>query len=46
MQMAVQQGINVAEYDLGVDGKRATRVNVDMLFGLKQFDNKRVATLA
>lgn len=46
MQMAVQQGMNVAEFDLGVDGKRATRVNVDVLFGLKQFDNKRVATIA
>ena len=43
--MAAQQGINVAVYDLGVEGKRAARVNVDTLLGLKQLDNKRVVTL-
>jgi hypothetical protein len=46
MQMAVQQGMSVAEFDLGADGKRATRVNVDVLFGLKQMDSKRVVTLS
>jgi hypothetical protein len=46
MSMASQQGMDVKEYDLGVDGKRATRVNLDTLFGLKQLDNARVATLS
>lgn len=45
MTMAAQQGMDVKEYDLGVDGKRATRVNVDTLFGKKQLDNKRVVTI-
>ncbi len=46
MTMAAQQGMEVKEYDLGVDGKRATRVNVDTLYGLKQMDNKRVVTIS
>jgi hypothetical protein len=45
-QMATQQGMNVSVYDLGVDGKRAQRVNCDTLLGLKQFDNKRVVTIS
>jgi hypothetical protein len=44
--MATQQGMNVSVYDLGVDGKRAQRVNCDTLLGLKQFDNLRVVTIA
>jgi len=46
MQMAAQQGMAVQVYDLGVDGKRASRVNVDTLFGLKQTDGLRVVTIA
>ncbi len=45
MTLAVQEGMSVKEYDLGVDGKRATRVNSDFLFGLKLLDSKRCATL-
>jgi len=45
-QMATQQGMNVSVFDLGVDGKRAQRVNCDTLIGLKQFDNKRVVTIS
>jgi hypothetical protein len=44
--MASQQGMNVAEFDLGVDGKRAKRINTDTLIGVKQLDNTRVVTLA
>lgn len=46
LTLAAQKGISVKEYDLGGDGKRAARVNVDTLFGLKQLDNTRVVTLA
>lgn len=46
MAMAVQQGMDVKQYDLGVDGKRATRVNLDVLFGLKLLDDDRCATLS
>lgn len=42
MTLASQQGMDVKEYDMGVDGKRATRVNLDTLFGLKQLDSKRI----
>jgi hypothetical protein len=45
MTMASQQGMQVMEYDLGVDGKRATRVNLDTLYGLKQLDGKRAVTI-
>lgn len=42
--MASQQGMAVAEYDLGVEGRRAKRVNCDTLLGMKQLSNIRVAT--
>lgn len=45
-QVAAQQGMSVTQYDLGVDGKRAQRINCDTLLGLKQFDNLRVVTIA
>lgn len=44
--MAAQKGLSVSEYDLGVDGKRAARVNVDWLGGFKQLDANRVATIS
>jgi hypothetical protein len=43
--MAAQRGMNVSMYDLGVDGKRAVRVNVDWLGGFKQLDGLRVVTI-
>lgn len=46
MTMAAQQGLNIREYDLGSEGKRATRVNVDTLFGLKQLDDERVVEIS
>jgi hypothetical protein len=45
MTMASQQGMDVQEFNLGVEGKRATRVNLDTLYGLKQLDSERCATL-
>lgn len=46
MTMAAQQGMLVKEYDMGVDGIRATRVNTDTLIGIKQLDGKRVVTIS
>lgn len=46
MTMAIQDQLSINIYDLGVEGTRATRVNVDVLFGLKQLDNKRVVSIA
>lgn len=42
--MASQQGMDTKEYDMGVDGYRAKRVNCDTLIGIKQMSNVRVAT--
>ena len=46
MQMAVQKAPTPKAYDKGVTGHRALRVNLDVLWGLKQFDSKRVYTLS
>ena len=45
MAIASQQGMDVKEYDLGVEGKRAARVNLDTLYGLKQLDGVRVVSI-
>jgi len=42
--MAAQQGMDTKEYDLGVDGIRAKRINCDTLIGIKQLSNVRVGT--
>lgn len=44
--IAAQQGMAVNQYDLGVDGKRAVRVNVDTLLGVKQLDGLRVVSIS
>jgi len=46
MTMAIQDQLSVSVYDLGVDGKRAARVNVDLLAGFKQLDDERVVTIS
>jgi hypothetical protein len=44
MTIAAQQGMNVNEYDMGVEGIRAKRVNCDTLIGMKQLSNVRVVS--
>jgi hypothetical protein len=46
LQMAVQQAPEVEVLSLGADGKRATRVNMDVLFGVKLMSNIRVVTVS
>lgn len=46
LTLAVQQNPDVRVYDLGVDGKRGTRVNMDVLFGVKQLSNLRVVSVS
>lgn len=46
MQMAVQEEPEVKVYDLGSQGKRAERVNVTSLYGIKQFGDTRVVTIS
>lgn len=45
LQMAVQQNPEVEVISRGADGIRATRVNMDVLFGVKQLSNLRVVTI-
>jgi hypothetical protein len=44
--VAAQRGMNVREFDLGLEGKRAMRVNSDVLMGKKQLDGLRVVTIS
>lgn len=46
LTLAVQQAPEVNVYDQGVEGKRSLRVNMDVLFGVKQLDGLRVVTIA
>lgn len=46
LQMAVQQSPEVNVYDLGTQGKRASRVNMDVLFGIKQVSDVRVVSVS
>ena len=46
MTLAVQQGMTVEQFNLGVDGTRGTRVNVDTLFGNRQLSDERVVTIS
>ena len=46
LNMAVQDQISIKEYDLGVQGKRMTRVNCDVLFGIKLTDDERVVSIS
>jgi len=43
--MAAQKNIDVKVFDLGVQGIRAARVNIDILAGFKLLDNKRLVTI-
>ncbi len=45
MTMASQQGMAVEEFNLGVEGKRAARINLDTMYGLKQMDGLRCITI-
>lgn len=45
LTMAIQDQLNIEEFNLGVDGKRAARVNVDLLYGQKLLDDKRIVKI-
>lgn len=46
MQLAVQQQPEVEVVSRGAEGIRAMRVNMDVLFGIKQMSNLRVVTIS
>lgn len=45
MQMAVQKDLSINLYDLGGQGQRAWRLNVDVLYGIKQVFDTRVVSI-
>ena len=46
LTIAVQQELNLSVYDLGSDGIRGTRINADLLYGIKQLDDERVVSIS
>ena len=46
LTLAIQENPAVETFNLGVDGKRAMRVNMTTLFGVKILDNKRIVTIS
>lgn len=46
MQLAIQQMPEISIHELGQDGKRGMRVNLDVLLGIKQASNLRVVTVS
>jgi hypothetical protein len=45
MQMAIQRGLNITLTDLAVLGERGYRLNVDLIYGIKQVHSTRVITI-
>jgi hypothetical protein len=46
MTLAVQEQMAVEVFNLGAEGKRALRVNTDLLYGLEQLDDKRLVKVS
>jgi hypothetical protein len=46
LTMAFQQQLNIEMHSLGADGVRGTRINADVLMGVKQLDSKRIVTIS
>lgn len=46
MTLAVQEDMAVEAFNLGSEGKRALRINCDLLYGLKQLDSSRVVKVS
>jgi len=46
LTIAIQDQLRIAMYDLGVDGVRGTRVNADVLYGIKQLDDERIVSIS
>lgn len=46
LTMAIQQQLNIELFNLGVDGVRGSRLNVDILYGIKQLDDERVVSIS
>lgn len=46
MTMAVQDNLAIEAFNLGVDGTRGTRVNAQVLYGIKVLDNQKMVKLS
>jgi len=46
LTLAIQQQLNIELFNLGADGVRGSRLNMDVLYGIKQLDDERVVTIA
>lgn len=46
LTLAIQQALNIEEFNLGVEGIRGKRINADILYGIKQLDDERVVSIA
>jgi hypothetical protein len=46
LTMAVQDKLNIEVFNLGVDGVRGSRINADVLYGIKQLDDTRVVSIS
>jgi len=46
LTLAVQDRLNIEMFNLGVDGVRGTRINADVLYGIKQLDDERVVSVS
>lgn len=46
LTMAIQDALNIEVFNLGVDGVRGTRINADVLLGIRQLDSKRIVSIA
>jgi hypothetical protein len=46
LTLAVQDKLNIEVFNLGVDGIRGSRVNADVLYGVKLLDDERVVSIS
>ena len=46
LTIAVQDQLNISLFDLGVDGVRGSRLNIDNLYGIKLLDDVRVVSIS
>lgn len=44
--IAIQQSLNINLYDLGSEGVRGSRLNMCILYGIKQLDDERVVEIS
>lgn len=46
LALAVQEALNIEVFNMGVEGIRGTRINVDLLMGVAQLDDERIVSVS